>query len=241
LESVASAFSYPAEKLKALDKTEEVSEKYGNAIVSATLFQSDDDSFSPIQVLVTREGFLLNKELRTKLDQQQGDIKRLDFADGSVAYTGSQGFGKGGEGHISLAHLVGPKLDLQIRLVISYGTPLTEMPETARYREVLFTGASIHEALKHVASLSVSNLGNVVLPVQEERQKINQEQSSSSEGVISEVIQPSKADVTFPSWSTRNSKTLEPTDNSIALICIAVGVGILLLAFVVLRLRLKKR
>src|SRR5437868_4626451 len=65
----AKAFNYPAEKLRVTDVTQQVREKYGDAIFLAFSIAGEGRTFAPTSVVLAREGSLLNERMQNKLAQ----------------------------------------------------------------------------------------------------------------------------------------------------------------------------
>lgn len=146
-------------KIVVSDKSEELSAKYGDAIISALLFEPDDDGFSRIQALTTKGGFLLNDSRRGKLEQSAPAVEKLQLKNGAVGYVGLEGAGPGGEGYIAIAHVPEKNIDVQFKVIIrNEGASPDSSEEVAKYHHILRNGSELQKALNAVLAQGVSNV-----------------------------------------------------------------------------------
>lgn len=141
------------------DKTEELSGKHGDAILSALLFEPDDDGFSRIQALTTKGGFLLDPARRERLERSAPAVRKIQLESGVEGYAGLEGAGPGGEGYIAIAHLPEKNIDVQFKIIISNdGASPDSSEEIAKYHSILRDGGELQSALHAVLAQGVTNL-----------------------------------------------------------------------------------
>jgi hypothetical protein len=159
-------------KIKVSDKTQEVSARHGDSVISAFLFEPDDNGFSRIMALTTKGGFLLNGTLQQKLEQAAPAVKKQELQNGSFGYIGLEGAGPGGEGYIAVAHVPEKNIDVQFKVIISNdGASQDSTEQVAKYHSILRKNSELQKALIAVLEQGVSNVAKSDTPAVEKSQK----------------------------------------------------------------------
>jgi hypothetical protein len=170
-------------KIAVSDKTQELVAKHGDAIISAFLFEPDDNGFSRIQALTTQGGFLLNDARRQKLEQSGSAVKSLKLENGVIGYVGLDGAGPGGEGYIAIAHIPEKNIDIQFKIIIrNEGASPDSSEEVSRYHDILRNSDKLQKALNAVIAQGVSNLvkANHAASVHPEKPSSNSEKAEKA-------------------------------------------------------------
>lgn len=240
-EAVAAAFGYPRDKLRATDKTGQVGEKYGESIKSAILFESSDGDFAPLQVLVTKGGFLMTEKLRSALEKGGGDLRRLVLADGSVGYVGTEGFGPGAEGHVGIAHLEKVNLDIKFKVTISNDPPLKQLLDTKIYHNSLGSAELLQGILESLLTETAETITREPGPVVTARQP-----NLSPEAPVENIVNTTST-LRAPEVAPRSAPSADPLSKSNEVIGIDLrvwligGVAVFLVVVILLRLTRNKR
>ena len=220
-------------KIVVSDKTQELSAKYGDVIVSALLFKPDDEGFSRIQALITKGGFLLSDERRRKLGGAGPAVRRIQLANGTEGYIGLEGAGPGGEGYVALAHIPDKDLDIQFKIIISSdGAIRDSSDEIAKFHGILRDNFSLKKLLDALLAQGVAN----VAEWHDENAGFQAEQSLRIE-TIAKVAEPSAAGKQI---ETPAAVMVEPAPKPRVIMWWSMGMGGTLVAVLVMLLKKKK-
>ena len=136
---------YPEARIVAREQ-KQMDPSFGKGIpLSAFNYDSKDNSFAIMDVVVAESGTLLGPDLKNyfenfvhqKPDISEGSVKRIDGKGKYEGYVGVCGFGAGGTGYRAVITIPSEQVDVLVDISLPNDTSLTVTPDIAAYNKAV--------------------------------------------------------------------------------------------------------